>query len=594
MEEDRTMKPLYFASCLILLGMCSGCVDVVNSVDGSACQTVCDPSQICVADQCFDTCSLNKPCALRNQACINNICIAQDISCAPDTRKCSDDGRMVLACLDGIDYSEEKICASDETCESGVCIKNACENGTMRCSGNNIEICKNNAFTLYSECESPQVCREGSFECEIPAECHSGVKKCDENGNILICENEHWISFKTCPNGYACNTATLECAETAACVTGSFKCSFNQVFACANSQWMLYKECGENMLCDGGQCVSADCVEGQTRCNEAEGIAFRQYCAGNHYASEPCLSSEVCVMDGSEARCVPKICEPGSLKCENNTLYKCEDNQYVEALVCDSSSTCNLVEANCTPNCNNNTLEDNEECDGIQFKPGLTCASRMPNTIGELKCTKECTLDLSGCTDACDPSTEPTCSGTVLQKCGSNQKWEITDCAESGQLCNAVSGCYKPSFSGVWDYVQDFEKLKEVNTYAANSFTDNGISWNFKARTDVYDNNVFYGIEGTGLVLKADKSCFIKVSNIPKAVKSMGFDWRSWGGNNDLGELEIYINGNVFKTFEFDRKNTDKSEFSVELNLSVTEFEFKLKTAKAGRIIIDNVRWAYN
>ena len=102
-------------------------------------------------------------------------------------------------------------------------------------------------------------------------------------------------------------------------------------------------------------------------------------------------------------------------------------------------------------------------------------------------------------------------------------------------------------------------------------------------------------IDETGIILKADKSSSINIVGLSASLSQLAFDWRSWGGNNDKGTLQIKVNDAVKDTLKFTRADTAPSEHKIDINGAVSSIEFVLdSTAGKGRIIIDNIRWNYS
>ncbi|MBQ1924720.1 MAG: hypothetical protein II180_01210, partial [Proteobacteria bacterium] len=167
------------------------------------------------------------------------------------------------------------------------------------------------------------------------------------------------------------------------------------------------------------------------------------------------------------------------------------------------------------------------------------------------------------------------------------------------------------SFSGDWQYIQTFEvsaitdkKASERTTYNTTyEFVDKeGYTWKIKARTNMIENNQgnsqSYAIDETGIILKADKSSSINIVGLSASLSQLAFDWRSWGGNNDKGTLQIKVNEAVKDTLKFTRAETTPSEHKIDINGAVSSIEFVLDNTasgeKSGRIIIDNIRWNYS
>lgn len=510
-----------------------------------------------------------------------------DAACTPDTRKCHTDDKTVMLCQDGMNYIAEKVCGSGETCDMGVCVEDACVDDTKRCRNNNVEICRNSAFMLFTECELPQVCQEGSFDCQEPAECQGDIKKCDENGNVATCVNNHWMAYQTCGEGYACDAATTQCIETATCESGNLKCNGNTVYQCLKNHWQKLAECPNGEICRQGSCIKATCTDGETRCNESGNLSYIEECNNSQFViQKQCMSGEACVMNGDKAKCAQNACS-SLYKCENNTLYKCELTDYVVHESCDSGTYCDAVSGACKSNCGNGIVDAGEDCDGLSFREGLSCSSTVTNSTGELKCTKDCKLDASNCTTSCT-SGENKCSGTIFTQCVGG-RWQTTDCAASGQVC-ATTGCYTPSFTGSWDYTQDFENLPESEVAedrytAVLDFEENGISWKMQGRRDMDNRN----IDGQGLIMRKDDkgTCYIQASNISDGVKTLAFSWRSWG-SSDAGKMKIKV-GNMEEIMEFSAL-TDVQNY--ELNVENASADvIRIESMEDERIIIDNLRW---
>ncbi|MBR4985103.1 MAG: hypothetical protein IKY83_05115 [Proteobacteria bacterium] len=581
----------------------AGCAEGIIVPSLVQCSATCDETQVCLQDKCYDTCSLNKPCPLLTQSCQNNLCIDGDAICTPDTRKCSSDGLFVLICRGGAYYDTEKACTAEQTCENGACVNKACENGTYRCHNNNVQYCMNNSYIDYSICSAPQVCSEVTRRCEIPAECTGTAKKC-KDGDIYICSDSHWISYQACPTGQACNATTLKCEDTSVCNNGDTKCSDNQLQICQNAKWNILQSCTDAQICDSTArtCRARKCQDGEQICAENGGRFSIQTCQNNDYIQySVCQSGEICTEENGTPKCVINQCTT-LYRCENNTLYRCANNELTEVKSCPAGTTCDVASADCRSNCNNGILDTGEDCDGILFREGLTCSSKIANSVGDLKCTKDCSLDISGCTQACTEGAS-VCENNQFKQCIAS-KWVTTDCGIDKQC--AASGCYTPSFSGNWDYVQTFEiaAITDKNTTARNTYaTDydfvdkDGYSWKIKARTNMVEKSESYAIDETGIILKADKSTYIQVKGIATTIGRLAFDWRSWGGNNDKGTLHIKVNDTIKSTLKFTKAETTVSTHQIDIQGEVTSLEFVLDNTasgeKSGRLVIDNIRWNY-
>ena len=582
------MKRIYLASSLILLTAMVGCAEPRDMPGASTCSANCTDAQACINNMCYDTCSLTKPCTAFNAVCQNHICVAKDAECTPNTRKCHTDHKTVLLCKNGLDYVSEKVCGTGETCDMGVCVEDACVEGTKRCRNNNIEVCQNSAFRIYTECEAPQVCDVGSYTCEEPAECTGNIKKCDENGNVVACVDKHWMPHQTCSDGFACDSTSKTCVETATCESGDLKCNGNTAYQCLHSHWQKLGECKNDELCRQGRCVNATCQNGETRCAEFDGLSYVEVCnQSEFFVDKQCMSGQTCVIEDGAATCVTNQCS-SLFKCENNTLYKCALNDYVVHEFCASGTYCDAVSGVCQANCGNHVVDAGEDCDGLDFRDGLSCSSAVTNSVGNLKCTKDCKLDASECVTKCE-SGSMSCSGSIFTECVGG-KWQTTDCAASGQACKDT-GCYTPSYTGDWDGIQTFENLPEsavaADRYTAVlSFTENGIQWEMQGRRDMDTR----AIDGQGLIMRKDDKAtnYIQATNLPKGVKKLAFSWRSWGGTSDKGTMAITV-GKLETTMEF--TNTKEIQtYELEVNDASADTIF-IQSTKNARFVIDNLRW---
>lgn len=585
------MKREILCCSIILIGLLSGCSEVLPPETGMYCDQSCSDDQVCLNNTCYDTCSINKPCK-GMFVCTGFLCEPAEMACTPDTRQCSADKQSVEFCADGSAYSIESVCQEDETCENAVCVKKACEDGIMRCRDNNVEICLNSSFTIYSKCVSPQICAENSFECEIPAECFNDDRRCDPNGNIQICSDEHWVSFKTCPNGTACDTASLECIETAACENGTFKCNGDTVYACANSQWIRQKDCENGQICQGGACIMSNCQNGDKRCFEINDTHFVQVCENNAWNSSPCETNAICIENDEGAQCIKNNCS-SQYKCENNILYKCDGYDYVEDKNCGMTQYCDAITASCKDKCGNGVidLDNDEECDGSAIRSDLSCQSKVANTSGTLKCTKDCKVDASGCTMSCTSGTAE-CIGTTYRIC-KNGSWQITECADSGQVCSNTNGCYEPSVSGDWDVIQDFEELPDISTTNTSvytikyDYTDKfNVHWDMLGRINMQNGSYNYSLAGQGFIIRKENGNYISADNINGGIKHFAFDWRSWP--KDTGKITIEI-GSIRETLSFSGES-EKQIYELDVN-DASASTIRLTASSGKRFIIDNIRW---
>ena len=120
---------------------------------------------------------------------------------------------------------------------------------------------------------------------------------------------------------------------------------------------------------------------------------------------------------------------------------------------------------------------------------------------------------------------------------------------------------------------------------------DNGIKWKFYGRTDIPSTQQ---IESIGLCMKKESNSYIEVSQITKGIKTLAFDWRSWGKSSDSATLVVTA-GSQTKSLEFKSTDTAPSDpFTFDINENVTSFKIEFDSDsgnKVARVIIDNIRW---
>ncbi|RLG44454.1 MAG: hypothetical protein DRN81_04555, partial [Thermoproteota archaeon] len=91
-------------------------------------------------------------------------------------------------------------------------IAEVCEEGTKRCSNNNLEQCINNQWQIIESCEYG--CNSSTLTCNpkppevVEKVCEEGAKRCSNN-NLEQCINNSWQTIESCK--YGCNFTTLAC-----------------------------------------------------------------------------------------------------------------------------------------------------------------------------------------------------------------------------------------------------------------------------------------------------------------------------------------------------------------------------------------------
>ena len=584
MEKRKIWK--YWAVAALLLGCTEASVS--NPADGN--NVDCADDQVYFSGACYDACSALEPCADASKKCSNGRCIDANYACTPDTRICSSDQKNVFYCADGSGYTQEKSCESDEICENGICLAAACQTGQKRCNANHVEICKNNSYTIYTECSEEQTCNETEFVCEKAAQCQNGLKRCGDTGNIEICRNNQWESYEACGTGKVCDDASYTCVIDESCTSGT-KCADNDVYECTDGRWQLKESCG-TLGCSDATCRTSECTDNETSCEEINGVPYVKTCTGGAYDYDPCKSNESCVVESGVAQCVENPCSTGTYQCSNNSLQKCDEGGYTTVQTCTSDEYCDVGSASCKPNCGNGKLDGSEDCDGSSIKTGLTCEKYMTGTVGELKCTASCTIDASACATSCDEEATATCENNIYKQC-TNGLWVSQPCTDT-QSCSATKGCYTPT-SG-YDYTMDFESVttKNITSYTdTTTYTDGDVTWSIKAHLVKKETGVIDG--SWSPVIKAGKGSEIKATFATAvSLGNFEFKWRSWGGSSDEGNIVVKVNDAQTDTVTVSKDDTTPTTYQKSLNTTVTSITITTDGSGTGRFYIDDISWTYN
>lgn len=213
-------------------------------------------------------------------------------------------------------------------------------------------------------------------------------------------------------------------------------------------------------------------------------------------------------------------------------------------------------------------------------------------------------------------------SGEIFAACGSeatfiitpNAGFEIADVLVNGVSVGAVSTytveevmadyTIEATFSAIpvegACFEEGFDNLTEIATgtqYAAGTYTNNGVTWNFFAQSPIGANGNDYSIEGQGILLRRASDGFLEAT-IPAGVQTFSFEYRKAYTSGTARQLELIVNGiQVAITPEFGAGSGDQTTvytFSHELNTTAeTIVRIKLTgTADTNRhTTIDNISW---
>ena len=256
-------------------------------------------------------------------------------------------------------------CGDDEPAAAS-CTENLCTEGETRCLGNVLASCE----VLDGEGTPPRWRYEA---CGASRACTGG------------------------PSGQACETRKCTNLGTGSCLDAQ------TLFICDESGLSSDPEdCASDEVCTSGACVESACGEGDTRC----GAGVVLTCQGGSYAATDCATDEVCLIEGGEAACVARLCDPESAWCEDGVAQVCNhDGTEITTTACGSTEVCNsgFCEALL---CNGNN--------NIDPGSGITPADVV--TGDAIECEGEETQCL-------DEDSLQVCQGGlwITQNCGTNQ-----------------------------------------------------------------------------------------------------------------------------------------------------------------------------
>lgn len=149
-------------------------------------------------------------------------------------------------------------------------------------------------------------------------------------------------------------------------------------------------------------------------------------------------------------------------------------------------------------------------------------------------------------------------------------------------------------------FEEGFEGLTEIATgsqYAAGSYTNNGVTWDFFGQSPIGANGNNYTIDGQGILLRRASDGYLQAI-IPAGVATFSFDYRKAYTSGAARQLEFIVDGELLATTpEFGAgsgDNTTVYTFSYDVNTTAPALvKIKLSgTADTNRhATIDNISW---
>ena len=385
-------------------------------------------------------------------ACCGYGCAEDDGSatCTEGQRRCY--GEHSQVCKDGA-YTTEK-CTMGCDAVSGKCntspvTPKICDDGKFQCADGKLNKCVSNAWVKQEECPADR-CDATAGKCNTenqPADkCTNGKFKC-ENDKLYKCENESWNAGTDCPAAtHICNAEATD--EAGACVVkstepadkcmnGKFKCENDKLYKCENEAWNTGTDCptathtcNAEATDEASACVEKStepaekCTNGKFKCEndklykcENEAWNTGKDCpAATHTCNAEAENEEMACVEKSTEPPAEK-CTNGKFKCENDKLYKCENESW------DAGTACPAAKCNAETGVCNEEQPQLEKCTATSTK----------------KCEATCNTDKKGGYYWGGQSIVKLTCSNKQGKCYTSQDKAFVGCGSEVPYCEADS-----------------------------------------------------------------------------------------------------------------------------------------------------------
>ncbi len=309
------------------------------------------------------TCLDATACTAMGQTGFCNVCEPGETYCEGEVLLIpgeGDDGNglvnQVRTCAANGAYTElnatcqgnEPLCNVEEK-SCGTCVP-----GTFACQGPDLYECGGEGHLEYVErCDSAAACKEDEGECDNTGiECVPGQDgtRCSEDGYLQTCrldgkyQNEKYCGPGLCKEGFP---DCLPCD-----IDNPYTCNGETITACLQTGWNNWYTSVNTITCQTGacsegfsECGGGQCLPGSVRC--LPGYQFYELCdnSGNpQYVG--CPGTQICY----GTTCVN--CQPGTYRCDGNTLKQCSGDGLSENAIenCSVSNTsCDARVGKCAP-----------------------------------------------------------------------------------------------------------------------------------------------------------------------------------------------------------------------------------------------------
>lgn len=259
------------------------------------------------------------PCPATKPTCVAGGCKV----CLAGQRFCVEEGASVAAAIcdaKGDEVESLTACAAGVACKAGWC--QICTPGALRCDAKGRQRCADHGGAWQGDpCPSEKALCAGEGVCRA---CEPGTLRCapDAITHVERCaaDGQSWQPEAICGDGGICHDGACK-----ACKPGSTRCLGSRVLVCdgKGEGYGVLADCASQYLgCQGGAC---SCAIGSTSCappmpglSSGAAVTLCDATGSKAAVAQACQPGQIC----DAAAC--KICKPGELRCEGDTVLACK------------------------------------------------------------------------------------------------------------------------------------------------------------------------------------------------------------------------------------------------------------------------------
>lgn len=326
--------------CFVPLGKCVSCLEDTDCPGTGT--MVCDAS--------------NNACKSLVQGC------GWDGDCldAPRGRRCDQEARTCVQCLDHDDCPRDRLCQSDNTCTTWPsCASDGdCSGTTPHCKTAELRCVE---CTTATQCGSGKTCRNNfcvpsTNGCVEDADCSSSKPHCDtRTRTCAVC-----VDSEDCDDGFCEADGCRPCTDSLECLAANFT-SRPYCVGGGCRECMRTDDCSDGFLCHQMKCV-LDPVDGPCQSN---GECFGDY---------------RCVPDPSGRPTCREPCEPFAVSTGCSSGKACEIAYFQAGIAVGA----------CLPKVPGAAQRGQTCSQDVACDVGLEC---LPSGVGQSKCRRPCDPD---------------------------------------------------------------------------------------------------------------------------------------------------------------------------------------------------------